>query len=182
MSQFFQGSTAGSLPPTVPTQFTADDGSIGIPSGNNLNLLSQDTIDNNDNGIRTKADPNGGDDYYVELTNRIVVTATTVGATTQTQVVLTPANATGFSYSGLFTGIETTSGDSCGGLLVGLGKKSGGLVSVIGDTDAFEDAEASLNASDWDLTDSGSDLIASFTGVDGATINWKCTFTYQIVS
>src|SRR3546814_11782108 len=38
--------------------------------GNNLNLLSRDT-DNNNNGIQTTADPNGGDDFFIELTNRV---------------------------------------------------------------------------------------------------------------
>ncbi len=38
MSQFYQGVTAGSLPPSVPLQFTTDSG-IAIPVANNLNVL-----------------------------------------------------------------------------------------------------------------------------------------------
>jgi len=38
MSQFFQGVTVGSLPPSVATQFTTDDG-IAIPVANNINIL-----------------------------------------------------------------------------------------------------------------------------------------------
>lgn len=38
MSQFFQGTTAGSLPPSVPLQFTTDAG-IAIPAANNLNVF-----------------------------------------------------------------------------------------------------------------------------------------------
>jgi hypothetical protein len=39
MSQFFVGVTAGSLPPSVPLQFTASDATIAIPAGNNLNVF-----------------------------------------------------------------------------------------------------------------------------------------------
>lgn len=38
MSQFFQGVTAGSLPPSVPTQFTTDDMAHVVPLANNLNV------------------------------------------------------------------------------------------------------------------------------------------------
>ena len=78
MSQIY-GSTQSS--PSVPTSFVTDDGTA-IPVANTLNLLARDTTDNDVDGIRTKADPSGGDDLYVELTNRVQGTATVVGATT----------------------------------------------------------------------------------------------------
>ncbi len=40
MSQFYQGVTAGALPPTVPTSFLLDDGNSAIPLGNIIAVTS----------------------------------------------------------------------------------------------------------------------------------------------
>lgn len=41
MSQFYQGVTSGSLPPSVPLQFTTDSG-VAVPVGNNLNVFGEE--------------------------------------------------------------------------------------------------------------------------------------------
>lgn len=59
MSQIIKGITSGNLPPSVPTQFTTDDG-IAVPTSNNLNVLGG-------TGIQTYADPNGGPNLYIKV-------------------------------------------------------------------------------------------------------------------
>lgn len=66
MSQFYQGTTAGSLPPSVPTQFTTDDASVAIPSGNNINIF---TSGNGTDGIMTSA---SGSTITITLTSEAV--------------------------------------------------------------------------------------------------------------
>jgi|SRR4051812_31023652 hypothetical protein len=60
MSQFYQGVTTGSLPPTVPTSFVTDSGTV-VPSGNIVNV-------NGGPGVEVIANPNGSNNMVIELT------------------------------------------------------------------------------------------------------------------
>jgi len=60
MSQFFQAVTSGSLPPSVPTSFITDSGTV-IPAANVVNV-------NGGNGIQVVANPNGSNNMVINLT------------------------------------------------------------------------------------------------------------------
>ena len=60
MSQFYVGVSAGSLPPSVPTSFVTDSGTV-IPAANIVNI-------NGGNGIQVVANPNGSNNILINLT------------------------------------------------------------------------------------------------------------------
>lgn len=182
MSQYYRD--AESSTPSIPTQFTADDATVAVPVGNNLNLFARDTPENNDNGIQTTADPNGGEDFYVELTNRIQNGASTIGATTADIGVadfsLSPYAGTAGTYSFEFNIAAFDSGTPSGGTytLVGAVRTDGATPTLIGGELANQFEEATLNDSAIELALDGTELVVRVTGVAGVTIAWDIVGLY----
>ncbi len=174
--------TAGPVPPAVPTSFVTDDSTVAIPALNILNVLSRDTIDNNDNGIQTTADPNNSNNLYVELTNRIKIIATTSDGAGQTQTVtiMTPTAASAVEFDVSFIGYDAANNEACGGGMEGIAKRSGGgTTAIIGTNDTLDESDAGLITADWDITTNGTLIQAQFVGVAGRTISWSATFVYD---
>lgn len=181
MSQIYKPLTSsGPIPPIIPTQFTADDATVGVSVNNNFNLLSNDTIANNNNGIQTTTIADGSANHYTQLTNRISVTATTSDGAGQTQTVtlMTPTNATALEFSSSIIGYDSINDEACGGSQEGICRKSSGTTTIVGTNDSLDEADAGLVAVDWNIIGSGGDLAVEFIGVAGRTIVWRCTFTY----
>lgn len=63
MSQFFQGTIAGSLPPTVPTSFVTDSGTV-IPALSIVNV-------NGGPGVKVIANPNNSNNMQITLTELV---------------------------------------------------------------------------------------------------------------
>lgn len=183
MSQIFLPlSSSGPIPPTIPTQFTADDATVAIPAANNLNVFSRDTIANNSNGIQTTADPNASDNLYVELTNRIRVTATTSdgGGQTQTVTIFTPQASTAIEFGVSFVGYDAVNNEAAGGSMEGIAKRSsGGTTAVVGTNDTLDEADAGLIAVDWNIVTDGTLIQAQFVGIAGRSIAWSAIFVYD---
>lgn len=177
MSQIYKSMASGPVPPDVPTTFVTDSGNA-VPVANILNVLGNDTISNDTDGITTTGAANT---LTILLTNRISVTVTTSdgGGQTQTVNLMTPSNNTSISFRFLVTGYDSASNETAGGELIGLARAAGGTLSVIGTNDTFDESDAGLNAVDWDVVDTASPILqATFTGVAGRSIVWRGLFEY----
>ncbi len=174
---------SGVVPPVVPETFTADDGTIAIPVANNINVLSRFTEGDNDNGIQTTVDPNGSDDLFIELTNRVQGDGSTNQATT-TDIITFSAGATPgtYTFECRVSAFESTTPAGAGYSLFGTVRTTGAAAVLIGTPDKIVNEEATLTAANADIVVSGNNIIVRVTGVLGLIINWNAVGLYTFVS
>lgn len=179
MSQFFLNTTAGPIPPAVPTQFTADDATIGVPVANNFNLFSRETSANNDNGIQTTTIANGSANHYTELTNRFLQTTTTVGAVTSTVTLLSSLLAATYVLDIKVAAFATAGGPDGNGYTIVGGVLSDGITATLLPNQAKDSFENTVGANAV-MGVSGNTITLTVTGVAGITFSWKVTGTYML--
>lgn len=189
MSQIFKQVTAGVLPPSVPTSFNTDSGTV-IPAANIVNINGGTSTVNNSNGIQVIANPTGSNNEVVSLTNRAVGGVTTTGAVTSALITLplgaTPGTYTfdvvvaGFAKSGVGSPL------GCGFTIVGAVRTTGAAATLIPTqvVDHFE--EGALSACTCVLAVSGNNAVVNVTGAtDGAAgfvIDWQATLNYTLAT
>jgi len=180
MSQIFRDSTSGPVPPTVPEQFTADDGTIGVPVANNFNLLSRATTENNYNGIQTTTDPNGSANHYTELTNRLFGGVST-NDSTPTAIITFPLGATPgtFTFDGFISAHNTSVPSGAGYFFTAAMRTTGAAAIEIGVEFTSEFEEAALAASDVTISAVGNNFVITVTGIAATAIDWLAQATYS---
>lgn len=190
MSQAGQiNSASGPVPPTVATSYTTDvrdntttGPGTAIPAANVLQVLGRDTTQDNDNGIRTDADPNNGDILYVELTNRLTGTASAVGAVTADIITFAlAASASVYRFTFYVTGRDTATGDGVGYTLFASIRTNGAAATLIQTPFQDNDEDASLAAALMNVVVSANSVILRATGVAGQTISYKAVGEYVVV-
>lgn len=175
--------TSGPVPPTVPTQFTADDATIAIPVANNLNVFSRETRDNNISGVQTTADPNGSQNLFLELTNRATGAIGTNDATPANAIVFAmAATPTVYVLDGLIVAHNTTVESGAGYFFTAAARTTGVTGTLISAPEfGTEFEEAALNAADVDVTVTGNNINIVVTGIAATAIDWLAQFTYTQV-
>jgi len=182
MSQIYKAVTSGSLPPSVPTSFVTDDGTV-VPAVNIVNLNGGSTTENNVNGIQVIANPNLSNNAEFQLTNRQEGSVTTTDATPTTLISFAAAaTPVVYNFEARVAGFNTT--DIAGGAYVVIaGARTTGAAATVFISPEFTVVEeANMAASDIDIVASGNNIIVQVTGIAGKTINWSGTLTYvQVV-
>lgn len=187
MSQFYQGVTAGVLPPVVPTEFETQDGSA-VPLANVLIIDGFDSSENNANGITTKGGIAGGNppgtgaanEVDIYLTNRLQGEGSTIGAVTADVITFALGATPGcFKFHFEVTAFESTTPAGLGYSIEASARTDGATATIISTPDADEDEDAVLeNDADWDIVASGNNVILRVTGVVGLNINWGSVGSY----
>lgn len=175
MSQIYKSVTSS---PGVPTQFTANDGTIGIPAGNNLNVYGDDTTANNVNGIETTANPNGSANFYVLLTNRLQGTVTTADATPTPIITFTPSVVGSYTLETRITAYNTTDTLGAGYSLFGTARYDGVNSNLCGTADRIVNEETGMESASVTFTVSGANILINAVGLAGKTIKWSAVSLY----
>lgn len=181
MSQFFQGVTAGALPPSVPLQFTADDLTVGVPIANNFNLLSNNTTANNVNGIQTTTIINGSANHYTQLTNRLQGTVSTSGAVTSAIVTFTPTVIGTYAIEFRVSAYNTTSLLGAGYSIFGSARFDGANSNLCGTADRIVNEEGAMSSANVTFTVSGANILLNGVGYADQNINWSAVGLYTFV-
>lgn len=178
---FGTSSGGGSIPGNVPQIFVLDDGSA-VPNANTLNVNGLSSSESNDNGILTRANPDLSENAEVVLTNRMIGTATTSGASTE-DLVTFPLAATVTSYRLQFDviGRETTTGDTVGYSVDGTVKTDGATASLVATPFYDKDEDPSLIDAEIALVVSGNNAVLQVTGVAATAITYKAVGIYVAV-
>lgn len=174
MSQFYIGVTAGSLPPSVPTSFAADqvDNALTTPSaspGSSTPVANVERIAG-DHGIKTVVSTGAPGVIFVRFISGYVQT---VGAQTVTAVnQATVINGT-MTIQILGSGFDDL-GNGVGFWGTAVVKNVAGVASIINTVDLVfqRDSSGTLNSANATVTASGSNILVNVVGVAGRTISW----------
>lgn len=187
MSQFYVGLTAGSLPPSVATQFNTQDGNA-TPLANILIINGFDSTQNNDNGIITKGGVVGtgtANEVDIVLTNRVTGSVNTVGLVTSPIITFTPTVIGTYAFEFRVAAYNETSSLGAGYSIFGTARFDGANSNLCGTPDKVVNEEGTMSSANVTMTVSGANILLNGVGyVSGITnqdINWTAVGLYTFI-
>jgi len=184
MSQAGQvNSASGPVPPAVPTSFVTDVNSPSVPVANIENVIGGTITTNNNNGVQTDGS-SGGNTLTVQLTNRIIATATTTDGVTPVTVYSFSLGATpaSFLFFSKLVAFDVTSNQGAGYNSFRCVRTSGAVGTLIGADAGFIEEEGDMTNVNAVNGISGNNQQLVVTGIAGHTIHWKVLVEYISVS
>lgn len=168
MSQFYIGTIAGALPPSVATSYVTNSGTA-VPVANVLNVLGA-------NGVVTAG---SGYTVTISLQNSMIANVTTVGAVTANLFTIPlSAIANVYAVEVRVSGIDETNLVGVGFKLFGTFFSNGATATLINPDDKFKDQQPADLNTDVNFVVSGNSMIVQVLGAAGATINWGGFLAY----
>lgn len=181
MSQIYKPLTSsGPVPPVIPTSFPTDDGTA-IPAANILNVNGVDSIENNVNGILTRANPNLSNNLEIVITNRLQGTGTTVSTGTSNIITFIPIDVGVYSIEFRVAAYNTTSLLGAGYSLFGAIRYDGANSNICDPFDPIDNEEGTMTNTNLDVIVTGASTILRATGYLNQNINWSAVGLYTFV-
>lgn len=188
MSQFYVGTTASSLPPSVAEEFDTQDGNA-VPLAHILIVNGIDSRENNDNGIITKGGSPAtpfSNEVDVVITNRLQGIVSTTGAVTSPIITFTPTVIGTYSLEIRIAAYNETPVPNLGAgySLFGCARFDGVNSNLCGTVDKVVNEEGAMSSANVTMTVSGANILINAVGYSlppDQEINWSAVALYTFV-
>lgn len=174
------GGGSGPLPPAVPTSFVTDDGTIAVPAGNVLKVLTTNDQSNSLSGIRTTAFFDGSSTLYIVVTNRIAGTGLSISGSPAALATFNPE----FGFIGSYrfdiniTGVELGGTASVGYTLLFSVKTDSTNLSVVASPFVDADEDPTMISATISVVPSGNSFDIIAMGPAGLTVSYSMAGTF----
>jgi hypothetical protein len=162
--------SSGPVPPTVATSYVTNDGTA-ISSANILNVKGG-------SGIETYVDPNLSNNLFIKVQNSTTDIGQTVNNQTITLSTIDCSVAGTYFFTTQVAAYDVAGVEAAGGQLYTTVRSTGGVVTVIDDTDAIAHRTSGLPSIDYQITVSGTNAILQVTGQNTFTLDWGAITIY----
>lgn len=176
MSQIYLPSSS-TPPPSVATTYNEDSGSA-TPALNILNVLGNDTSDNNVNGIQTLG---SGNTVTIQLTNRLQGTGQTGGIGSVDIITFTPSVVGTYSIEYRTAAYNITSLLGAGYSMFGAIRYDGSDSNICDTFDEIVNEEGLMASVNIEVVTAGASVILRATGYAAQTINWSSVGIYTFI-